>query len=189
MLLQQRCSSKQSPPMPRSSSDEQSSTWAQQAISSPPTHWQQTSAQPPSPLSSAYRMERECNQCTLALLISPSFQPLPEMPTSPWPCIALPPVHCYNVQCQLCHHLHQDWMLHCVSWLHYRLWPQMHAHWPLDDPTPLHSTPLQSTPLRTSHKFPSHTCNGCQCQGHVVCHQVCPLHPSTPVLPPTSTLI
>ncbi len=48
---------------------------------------------------------------------------------------------------------------------------------------PLHSTLLHSTPLCTSHKLLSHTCNGCQCHGRVVCRQVCPLHPSTPVLP------
>jgi hypothetical protein len=101
-------------------------------------------------------------------------------PHYPWPCIALPPIHRYNVQCWLYPHLHQDWMLHHVSWPHYCLWPQIHAHWPLDGPTPTSSYKYKHI---LSHKLPRHTCNGCQCQGHVVCHRVCPLHPSTPVLP------
>ncbi len=68
---------------------------------------------------------------------------------------------------------------------------QAHTRYPLSSykgntplhSTPLHSTPLNSTPLRTSHKLSSHTCNGCRCQGHILCRQVCLLHPSTPVLP------
>lgn len=82
MLSQRRSSSRQSRPTPRPSSDGQSSTRVQRAISLPPTHRQQTSAKPLYLLLPAYPMERECNRRTLALSICQNYQPPPEMPTS-----------------------------------------------------------------------------------------------------------
>jgi hypothetical protein len=145
--------------MPRPSSNGQSSTQAQQVISSPPTHRQQTSAQPSSPLLPTYQMETKCNQRTLALQSSRAGSRRQKCPHHPLTCIALPPVHRCNVQCRLYHHLHQDWVHHRILWPHYHLWPQMHVHWPLDGPTT--ARPYKFKHI-TSHSLPSHNCHGCQ---------------------------
>jgi hypothetical protein len=125
-------------------------------------------------------MERECNQRTLALLISQSCQLPPEILTSSLALHCTP--SCPSLQCATLAVLSPLPRLDAPSCIVAALLSAatnacaLAYGWS-------HSSRAIQIQATTSHNPPSHNCNGYQCQSHIVCCQVCPLHPSTPVLP------
>ena len=98
----------------------------------------------------------------------------------PWPCLALTPFCCDDVQCRMHRHLHKDWVHNHILQPNHSRWPQVHTEGTMDDSS--NSIEPHSPQCFVCHQSALH-CNGRKCQHHLLISQICPLCASTPLFP------